>query len=143
VKISSFPFLANLADLFPDRQLDDLEFDGGLTDSAISGVIRARPGGIAIESLEMARKGNVRFKGAVIVSDEGKIGGNVDLWLNRVIVGSNERLKGSSLMKESESTGWVKFRFKLGGTVSQPDDTFRTKIIGMDAVMPGVSPNSG
>jgi len=86
VKVSAFPFLANLAELFPDRQLEDLEFDSGLTDSAISGVIRVRPEGVAIEKLEMSKKGNIRFKGAMVISDEGKIAGKVDLWLNRVIV---------------------------------------------------------
>ena len=137
VKISSFPFLANLGELFPDHQLEDLMFDGGLTDSAISGVIRVRPGGIAIESLEMARKGNVRFRGAVIISNEGKIGGHVNLWLNRVIVASNPRFKDSLLMRESVSSGWVKFNFKLGGTISEPNDTFRTQI-GMGAALPGI-----
>ena len=142
VKISSFPFISNLAELFPDRQLEGLEFSNGLTDAAITGVLRVRPEGIAIERLEMAQKGNIRFKGSVIVSKAGKIGGNAVLWLNRAIVVGNPRLINSPIMRGSENTGYVKVPFKFGGTLAQPDDTFLSEI-GQEAALPAFGNKPG
>lgn len=136
VKLTSFPFLANLDELFPDRQLEELNFNTGLSGSAITGVLRVRPEGVAIENLEMAQKGNIRFKGGIIISKEGKIGGKVNLAINRVYLATSELLSNSSLLTGSKDSGFVKLNFRLGGTIAEPDDTFRSEI-GMESALPG------
>ncbi len=135
IKIINFPFLANMAELFPDRQLEEMKFDSGLSGSAITGVLRARPEGIAIENLEMAQKGNLRFRGGMIISKAGKIAGKVELSINRVFVASNELLANSSLLRGSEKTGYIKVSFRLGGTIKNPTDTFRSEL-GLEGTLP-------
>lgn len=135
LKLMNFPFLAHLAELFPDRQLEELKFGSGLTGSAITGVLRARPGGTAIENLEMAQKGNLRFRGGIVISDAGEIGGKVELSINRVFFVGSELLANSPLLKGTENTGYVRVVFKLGGTVAKPSDTFGSEI-GIGGIIP-------
>ena len=143
VRLSNLPFLGHLAELFPDRQLEELKFGSGLTGSAITGVLRVRPEGIAIENIEMAQKGNLRFRGGIVISKAGNIGGKVALSINRVFFASNELLVNSPLLRGTESTGYVKVDFRLGGTLAKPSDTFASEL-GIGRRLPGLNkPQSG
>lgn len=137
VRMAGFPFLANLAELFPDRNLEGIEFDKGLTISAISGILRIRPEGVAIEKLEMAHKGSIRIKGGVVIFESGKIGGKFDMQLNRSFVAAQPRLANSPLLRGNEKTGFVRVNFKVGGTLTQPTDTFLSEL-GLEAGLPGI-----
>lgn len=137
IMMEGFPFLSNLVELFPDRNLEDLEFHKGLSDSAISGLLRVRKEGVAIENLEMmAQKGNIRLKLGVVVANSGEIRGKADMSLNRVFVTSQPRLRDNPKLRGDENSGYVNVKFRLKGTITKPDDTFRSEV-GMEAALPG------
>ncbi len=137
IKMGGFPFLSNLIELFPDRNLDELEFNKGLVDSAIKGILRIRPEGMAIENLEMmAQKGNIRIKGGVVIADSGEIRGKVAMSINRVFVTTQPNLINNPRLQGSMDSGYVNINFRLKGTIDKPDDTFRSEV-GMEAALPG------
>jgi len=137
ITMEGLPFLSNLVELFPDRNLEDLEFHKGLSDSAISGLLRVRKEGVAIENLEMmAQKGNVRLKLGVVISNSGEIRGKADMSLNRVFVSSQPRLRSNPKLQGDGNSGYVEVKFRLNGTIKRPDDTFRREV-GMEAALPG------
>ena len=138
LKMASFPFLSNLVELFPDRNLEELEFNKGLVDSVIKGVLRVRPEGVAIENLEMmAQKGNIRIKGGVVVADSGEIRGKIAMSVNRVFVTNRPNLANNPKLEGNKESGYVNVNFRLKGTIDKPDDTFRTEV-GMEAGLLGV-----
>ena len=136
VVMSGFPFLNNLRELFPGQDLEEINFNSGLKEAAIQGVFRLRPEGVAMESIEMAEKGNLRLKGAMIISEAGKIAGNITLSINRAFFAGEPRLMNHPALIDSERTGFVEVKFKLGGTIEEPDDSFR-EVFGMQSSLPG------
>lgn len=130
-ELKGFPFLAALKELFPNEGYDSIYFD---TD--IQGVLRARPGGVAIESLKMAQKDIFRIEGSMIVSDEGKLAGKMTLWINRGLINSEPRLKSYPGLNKVEKAH-SRVDFELGGTVDNPEDNFRI-VSGLEAALPGV-----
>ncbi|MFT7173364.1 MAG: hypothetical protein ACI9NQ_001584, partial [Paracoccaceae bacterium] len=136
VKMEGLPFLANLAELFPDRNLEGIEFDRGIKDSAITGTLRIRPEGVAIEKLEMAHKGSIKLQGGIVVFESGKIGGKFDMALNRAFVASQPRFAKSPLLPGTEKTGFINLSIKVGGTLAQPTDTFLSEF-GLETGLPG------
>lgn len=128
--LSGFPFLITLQELFPDENLDDLDFDSGIGESLIKGTFRMRPEGVALEDVAMARKGNFRLKGNVVVgsSVDQEIAGNIELWINRAYFTRRPELANHPLLEGSEQSGYVVVKFKLGGTVKNPKDTFRSEM---------------
>ena len=131
-KMARLPFLANLHTLFPEHNLDLLEFSEGISKAPIMGTLRLRPEGVAIEGLEMALKGKVKLRGSMVIGKSGAIGGGFDLWINRFFLSSQPRFKNSPLIVGAEATGFVKVNFKVKGTIEEPDDTF-LEAIGIDS----------
>ncbi|MFT6861789.1 MAG: hypothetical protein ACJAVK_000342 [Akkermansiaceae bacterium] len=131
-KMAKLPFLANLDMLFPEHNLDSLEFSEGITKAPIMGTLRVRPEGVAMEGLEMALHGKVKLRGSMVIGKSGVIGGGFDLWINRFYLTSQPRFKKSPLIVQSEASGFVKVNFKVKGTIAEPDDTF-LEAIGVDS----------
>lgn len=136
-RMDGLPFLMNLDSLFPDQGFDVLEFEEGVSKASLSGTLRVRPEGMALENLELAgRKGQLQFEGGLIIGNDDRLEGVFDVTMNRVYLTSHPKLKNSPLLAES-SDGYVRFRFRVGGTLRKPTDTF-LEVIGLDsAVLPG------
>jgi hypothetical protein len=92
---------------------------------------------MALENLELAgRKGQLQFEGGLIIGNDDRLEGVFDVTMNRVYLTSHPKLKHSPLLAES-SDGYVRFRFRVGGSLRKPTDTF-LEAIGLDsAVLPG------
>lgn len=131
-KLARFPFLANLHSLFPENNLDQLEFGEGISKIPITGTLRILPEGVVIENLDMALKGKVKFRGSFGVGKLGNIAGDVELWVNRFFLTSQERFKNSPLLLGTEASGFVKVEFDVKGTLDEPDDGFLGEI-GVDS----------
>lgn len=131
-KMMRLPFLANLHSLFPDHNLDILEFHEGITNSPIVGTVRVRPEGVALENFELSEKGKVSLKGSLVVANDGRIGGRFEIFINRFYLSSQDRFKNSPHLVGSDTTGLVNFSFDVGGTFDQPTDTF-LQVIGVDS----------
>jgi len=130
-EFQNFPFLADLAGLFPNEGYDSILFD-----TNIKGVLRVRPGGVALESLEMSYKDIFRVSGNMIVSDAGQLGGRMTLWINRGIIIAEPRLENFPGLNNVER-GYSRVDFELKGTADAPDDTFRI-VTGLQATLPGL-----
>jgi len=130
-EFQNFPFLTDLASLFPNEGYDSILFD-----TNIKGLLRARPGGVALESLEMSNKDIFRLRGNMIVSDQGQLAGRITLWINRGLINSEPRLKNFPGLNNVER-GYSRVDFELKGTADAPDDTFRI-VTGLQATLPGV-----
>ncbi|YCM45914.1 hypothetical protein V2O64_07785 [Verrucomicrobiaceae bacterium 227] len=130
-ELKSLPFLNDLKELFPKEGYDDIVFE-----TNIKGVMRARPGGVALESLEMNHKDLFRLKGNMIVSESGQLGGRMTLWINRGLIISEPRLKNFPGLNKIEP-GYSRVDFELKGTANAPQDTFRI-VTGLQASLPGV-----
>lgn len=142
-KINRLPFLANLHALFPEHNLDNLEFHEGITNSPITGTVRVKRGGVALENFELSEKGKISLKGSLGVANDGRIGGQIKIFINRFYLSSQDRFKSSPHLVGSDTTGLVSFSFDVGGTVEQPTDTF-LQVIGVDSTsLPIESPADG
>lgn len=129
-ELKNFPFIGDLASMFPNEG-----YDGILFNTNIKGLLRARPGGVALESLEMNHKDIFRLSGNMIVSDSGQLGGKMTLWINRGLINSEPRLKNFPGLNQVEG-GYSRVDFELKGTADAPDDTFRI-VTGLQATLPG------
>ncbi len=142
-KMKRLPFLTNLHSLFPDHNLDILEFHEGVTNSPILGTVRVRPEGVAFENFEMSEKGKVSLQGGLIIANDGRIAGRIKIFINRFYLSSQDRFKNSPHLVGSDTTGLVSFSFDIGGTVDQPTDTF-LQVIGVDSTsLPSTNPADG
>lgn len=131
-KVVRLPFLVNLHSLFPNHNLDLLEFHEGISNSSITGTVRARPEGVALENFQFSEKGKVSLSGSLLIADDGRIAGRFEISINRFYLSSQERFKGSPHLIGSDTTGLVSFSFDVGGTVDRPTDTF-LQVIGVDS----------
>lgn len=129
-RMAGFPFLTSLENLFVDAGFDQLEFQEGTIRTPLSGTLRVRPSGMALEDLQMSRKGKVKLEGAMIIRADGSLNGRFDLALNRIFFTNHPKLRNSPLLAGTESTGYVKLSFPVSGTVNNPQDGF-VKAIGM------------
>ena len=132
VKMKQLPFLASLHSLFPDHNLDTLEFHEGIRTSPITGTLRVKPEGVALENFQLSEKGKVSLNGSLIITNDGRIGGRLEISINRFYLASQERFKNSPHLDDSDTTGLVTFSFDVGGTVDRPTDTF-LQVIGVDS----------
>jgi hypothetical protein len=130
-KINRLPFLVNLHSLFPSHNLDVLEFHEGISNSPITGKVRVKPEGVALENFQFSEKGKVSLSGSLLIANDGRIGGRFEISINRFYLSSQERFKGSPHLVGSDTTGIVTFSFDVGGTVDRPTDTF-LEMIGVD-----------
>ena len=131
-KINRLPFLVNLHSLFPSHNLDVLEFHEGISNSPITGKVRVKPEGVALENFQFSEKGKVSVSGSLLIANDGRIGGRFEISINRFYLSSQERFKGSPHLVGSDTTGVVTFSFDVGGTVDRPTDTF-LEMIGVDS----------
>ncbi|MGC6567516.1 MAG: hypothetical protein ACON38_18120 [Akkermansiaceae bacterium] len=129
-ELKDLPFLAALKEMFPNEGYDQIYFD---TD--ISGVLRARSGGVALESFKMAQKDIFRLSGSMIVSNEGQLAGRLTLLINRGLINSEPRLKSYPGLNKIEKA-YSRVDFELSGTVDEPDDNFRI-VTGLESRLPG------
>ena len=142
-KMMRLPFLANLHSLFPDHNLDILEFHEGITKSPIVGTVRVKPEGVALENFELSEKGKVSLKGSLVIANDGRIGGRIEIFINRFYLSSQDRFKNSPHLVGSDTTGLVNFSFDVGGTIDEPTDTF-LQAIGVDSTtLPSDNPTGG
>ena len=136
-ELKNFPFIADLASMFPNEGYDAILFN-----TNIKGVLRARQGGVALESFEMNHKDIFRLSGNMIVSDSGQLGGKMTLWINRGLINSEPRLRNFPGLNQVERA-YSRVDFELKGTADSPDDTFRI-VTGLQATLPGtIQPKSG
>ena len=131
-KIKRLPFLVNLHSLFPNHNLDILEFHEGINSSQITGTVRVKPEGVALENFQCAEKGKVYLSGSLLIANDGRISGRFKISINRFYLSSQERFKSSPHLVGSDTTGVVTFSFDVGGTVDRPTDTF-LQVIGVDS----------
>jgi hypothetical protein len=122
-RMSTLPFVDNLAALFPERGFEVLEFTEGISRAPLTGTLRVRPSGMALEGLRMAKQG-LRLEGDMIVGVDGRIRGRFKMALNRFFFSSHPKLKDSPLLAGTEDTGFVVLEFPVGGTVRDPRDGF-------------------
>lgn len=134
-RMSALPFVENLPALFPERGFDALEFTSGITRAPLSGTLRVRPSGMALENLRMAKQG-IRLEGDMIVASDGRIGGRFKMSLNRFFLSSHPKLKDSPLLAGSEDSGYVTVEFPVGGTLRDPKDGFLRAIAPDSGVVP-------
>jgi hypothetical protein len=123
-RLKNLPFLSNLDQLFPEGDFDLLDFDAGITKTPLTGTLRVRPGGMALENLELKKQGKISLQGGLIVGADDRIRGTFDMTLNRVFLTENPKLKNSPLLAGTLQSGYVKLRFKVGGTLTNPTDNF-------------------
>ncbi|MDG2399678.1 MAG: hypothetical protein P8M04_03810 [Akkermansiaceae bacterium] len=131
-KMKRLPFLVNLHSLFPNHNLDLLEFHEGISNSPITGKVRAKPEGVALENFQFSEKGKVSLSGSLLITNDGRIRGRLEISINRFYLSSQERFKGSPHLVGSDTTGFVSFKFDVGGTVDRPTDTF-LEMLGVDS----------
>ena len=131
-KIKRLPFLLNLHSLFPNHNLDLLEFHEGINSSQITGTVRVKPEGVALENLQCSEKGKVSLSGSLLIANDGRIRGRFEISINRFYLSSQVRFKSSPHLVGSDTTGRVTFSFDVGGTVDRPTDTF-LQVIGVDS----------
>ena len=129
-ELQNFPFIRELTSMFPKEGYDAILFD-----TNIKGTLRARPGGVALESLEMSDNDIFHLSGNMIVSDSGQLGGRMTLLINRGLINSEPRL-GNFPGLNNFDRGHSRVDFELKGTVDAPDDTFRI-VTGLQATLPG------
>jgi hypothetical protein len=127
-RMRGLPFLMGLESLFPDQGFDLLEFDEGVSKAPLTGTLRSRPEGIALEDLEFAgRKGQFQMEGGMVIGSDDRLRGEFDVAMNRVYFSGHPKLKNSPLLANSQD-GYVRFRFTIGGTLKKPTDTFMQEI---------------
>lgn len=131
-QVLGFPFTNNLQAIFADQGFEQLEFNEGITRTPLSGTLRVRPSGMALEKLRMAKQGKIRLEGDLLIGADGQIRGRFKLALNRFFLSSHPKLKTSPLLAGTEDSGYVEVEFPLGGTVDDPRDGF-LRAIGLDS----------
>lgn len=123
-RLKGLPFLMSLESLFPDQGFDLLEFDEGTTKASLAGTVTARPEGVALENLQLSgRKGQFQLEGGLVIGDDGRLRGVFKVAMNRVYFTGHPKLRNSPLLANS-GDGYVRFEFRVGGTMNRPTDNF-------------------